>query len=223
LELVQVTDLGHYLKRVREDSVAIVGRMKIPLSQSVPLLPDEFALKSSDQITNRALGTLVTVSVAYGWSRPDAIAWIESEGLDCELSDSESRFVHKGQGVVPVFMTHVESLNALLWSLNIVESLDCRKDCPDDLVRRVPNVKEMESSRSFRSSVCVRPTLELLKCCDLYTCVFHTLSEAFLEQRRYPRKVEPHRVFQRLRALRWLLFDLNWDEARPDWHMASAK
>ena len=69
----------------------------------------------------------------------------------------------------------------------------------------------------------MRPEIEVVEACDLYTCVLHALSEALLEQRSYPKKLPLHRAIQRLCALRWLLFDLGWDEATPDWPIRSAK
>ncbi len=133
------------------------------MSGSLPVLDPPDRDKTEVEVVNRLLCIHVSVACSFGFARKSAEQWIIQEGLSEVLSESESKFIYDSFGYPPKFWDKAEALWALVWALGLIESLDYTKACSNNLVKMLPELKDMESSAAFRAKVKLRRCKKLLK------------------------------------------------------------
>ncbi len=99
--------------------------------------------------------------------------------------------------------TQVEAINALVWTLGIVGTLDAAQYCGDDLAQQLPDLRRGERISGWlkRCQVQVRATDEVLAEWDLYFCLTWGLADANLRRTTVPGRVRQYLYWHRRRAL----------------------
>ena len=101
-----------------------------------------------------------------------------------------------------------------MWLLGLADDLLLLEGCPDDLVRRFPDLKRAESSSRFREAVALQPEQAVLQKLDLIYCTHWAIVEARL-QGCLVRQAFPG-LLERRHALEWAIGAGEWDEVCLD-------
>lgn len=176
------------------------------------------SLRSINDIINRTAALNVAVSVSYGMSPALARRWIADNALDGTLTPMESAVIDGDDGgAVAAMQTQVEAIWAFVWTLSLGERLDPEALCPDDLVRRVPDLKADESLVAWRERTQprLRSASAVMAELDLYYCMTWGLADANLRGERAPGAIDQHAIWQRRRALEYTITQSGWTQ--HDW------
>jgi hypothetical protein len=157
-----------------------------------------------------------TCAVAFGFDAASAWAWILQEQLGDELEPDEESFVRHETGHRESIQWLVEAINALCWASGFVDDLDPIDAPPEDLVKRLPDLKVMESSNGFRSRAALRQSHEVAAKLDLYYCLHWCIADGKLNGRQPPRELDPSRIVMRRHALEWLVCRERWSDVSMD-------
>jgi hypothetical protein len=176
-----------------------------------------YSVRPLDEIVLRLAALDVGVAVSFGMPRDVAQRWVNENGVESALSDQERLLLSGDERVnVDAKQAEVEAIWGLLWVVSLGRSLDPAEYCPDDLVRRVPDLKASESLTSWRARM--TPTLraadEVMAELDLHYCMTWCLAEANLKGQRPPGRIQQSAIWQRRRALE---FVLDSSLAHADW------
>lgn len=197
---------------IRAKSLLQASGFGLPINEALPLLDAECSLKSPKLTMDRCMVLHAIINVAFRWDRKKAQAWLESEGLIDSLTSGEHAFLFHKKGEAEDFRERVEALNALMWALGKVETLDFRFECPDDLVTRLPDLRRLENSSRFRAHYQSRNIDEVAGQSDLYYCLDWASLSLSKKGRHFPGNVSVYWITERRRALDWLLYDRDWSD-----------
>lgn len=201
------------LEAIRDKSLATARKMGFPTNDSLPLLDDIESTKTAGEVVDRLLCIFVAAGISYGFEREKARAWLRSENLFGKLTPFEREFIENDKGSHPVFEFEIEAMWALAWILGLIPRLDFNKECSNRFAEMLPNVRLGESSKAFRATVELRPTLEIVAACDLAYCLHWGIRQAAISTRMdLPGKVPPFVIEERRRALDWFLGNEPWHE-----------
>ena len=176
-----------------------------------------YSVRPLDEIVLRLAALDLSVAVSFGMPRDMAQRWVNDNELESALSAEERLLLLGDERVnVDAKQSEVEAIWGLLWVVSLGRSLDAAEYCPDDLVRRVPDLKASESLTSWRARM--TPTLrtadEVMSELDLHYCMTWCLAEANLTGQPPPGRIQQSAIWQRRRALE---FVLDRGLAHADW------
>jgi hypothetical protein len=188
----------------------------LPDPAHLPLLDGGLRSRSVPEIEDRCLVLTALVAVSFGLDRTAATRWLASENLEAQLSLCEKRFLADLTDQVAAIQDQVECIWALSWCLGLVDEMDPRIACEDELVTMLPDLNCNEDSARFRQAVNSRALAEIIPALDLYYCIHWGVRETLLRKRRLPAAIVPQVVVERRRALEWVLSDEGWAELTLD-------
>ncbi len=202
--------------QIRAESVSIAEKAGILVSATLPLLDAGLRLRDLNDVLDRLLCLAAVAAASYGFSKTQAIAWLQQEEVMQSLTGVELRFLERDEGQPQHFQTQIEGMWALAWALSMVPRLDFWKNCDDDFVAQLPNLKTKESAVGLRDRVRLRPKKEVATACDLAYCLHWAVRQAGIDGRPLPSGLRSYVIVERRRALEWLLSDCPWDEIPLD-------
>jgi len=188
----------------------------LPINPQLPLLDDDFCLHTKDDIIARALCLNCTIHAAYKYPKHKSLEWLDKEGLLNSLTQSEKIFLEGGFGSITDIRIQAEGLWIIVWVLSFIEKIDFMKECTDKLAFLMPNIIKSEDSMDFRNSAKLRTMEEILQELDLSYVLHWAIRQTQLEGKKIPKKLKYHVVYERRRALEWLVSDEEWDEISLD-------
>jgi hypothetical protein len=195
------------MEEVRDRSRKLARRLGYGKPPADVPAPRVRALRSTDEIVERALVLNVVISCAYGLRTDVALEWLGAEGLTERLTDDEREFlvdVSEGLRVQELARRlEVESLFALLWAVSLVDELDFDTGA-GDVTSYVPDVGAGEPGDGLRTEAERRSDDELYEALDLATVLASALGDEDLQLGLSPGNVEPYVVWERRRALAWI-------------------
>lgn len=195
------------MSEVRERSRRLARRLGYGKPPADVPDPPVQALRSTNEIVERALVLNAVISCAYGLRTDVALEWLGAEGLGAQVTDDEHEFlvdVAEGLRVQELARRlEVESLFALLWAVSVVDELDFDRGA-GDVTRYVPDVGAGESGADLRADAERRTDDELYAALDLATVLASALGDEDLQLGLSPGNVEPYVVWERRRALAWI-------------------
>lgn len=203
-------------REIREQSLETARRLGVDVMTALPPLEPWLKMRSVDETAARMLGMLAVAAATYGFPRAKARDWLEREGMLDALTEGEARYIEHEVGDVVRFQLQVEGIWALAWAMSMVDELDFSKDCDDDFVAMLPNLKIAEPSTRFRRKLRARPPKEVIGACDLAYCLHWAVRESELSGKWRAGNLKPYVVIERRRALEWLLSTEDWDYVRMD-------
>jgi hypothetical protein len=200
------------LKQIRTESIQAAKRLGVDVLATLPLLDEGLEMRNAEETTSRILVMNVVAATAYGFDKGKAIAWLNQEALTDSLSEQEKRFVLEGVGQPARFKVQVEGAWALAWAMGITSELNFAKDCDNNFVTMLPNLKQSEPGGDFRKRANTRSLEQVAKACDLAYCLHWAIRQSELTGKPTLRNVKPYVIVERRRALDWLLSKEAWDE-----------
>ncbi len=203
-------------REIRLAAVKSAESLSFNTNPNLPLLDNSLTLRERNSIVNRSLCLNAIVATAYGLDKKLALKWLKSEKLESCLSQSESDFLQGFNTSSQLFKLQTESLYVFAWVLGKLDVLDFSCYCPNSLVDEFPDLISYESSKSFRSSIKVRPLTEVILNCDISYNAHASIVYSEINDKPIQSKVEPYVIWERRRALEWLLGDDDWDYVNMD-------
>lgn len=200
---------------IRRHTLNTLASWGLPGPTHLPLL-DPPSLRPTQTVLDRLFALNVVTSVAFGFSRTAALAWLDQEELTKALSPRESAFLSTGRGPVEDFQAQPETMWALAWAVRWVDALDFWRPCDGDFVHRLPDLKVQEPRRSFEAHALIRPVEHVAEALDLAYCLHWVTVDAALGRRSLPLQNRPAGLLGRRHALEWMLGQDDWDEISLD-------
>ncbi|NUT36175.1 MAG: DUF4272 domain-containing protein [Hamadaea sp.] len=166
-------------------NLAELQRIGLPLPpENFPLVwepGDSVALRPTWEIEARAAVLYVILERCFGMPADAALAWLDANGLNDEVTDFEFDFVKGGVGDHHAFALHLDALAALTWVLGLSRRMDPTGP-PDPQIPLMPDLPGGESFIAWRSRMLPAPREPELVAAvlDLYYC----LDWAFLAAER---------------------------------------
>lgn len=204
------------LKIIRMASWKKIDKMGLPINPNLPELGEVRIERTEKAVVNRLMCMLAVAAASYGFPRNQAIEWINQEGLKSDIEEYEQQFLDTGKGDLNRFKVQIEGMWALAWSLQIIQDLDFEKNCPNNFVAMLPDLKKKEPTMVFRSRAHLREKNEIISICDFAYCLHWVVRHTKLESKKNPLKLQPFVVPERRRALDWLILMENWYEVPLD-------
>lgn len=178
-----------------------------------------YTIRPIDDIIARTVVLNVAIAVSLGMPRDLAQRWISDNGVEAALSPLEATVIGGDKGVdTDATQAQVEAIWAFVWVLSLGENLDPSALCPDDLVRRVPNLPEGESLDRWRERTdpILRSADQVMSELDLHYCMTWGLAEANLRGLPSPGEVGQYTIWQRRRALEFAIAERSWTHGEWD-------
>ncbi|MGB7655141.1 MAG: DUF4272 domain-containing protein [Novosphingobium sp.] len=197
------------LSKIRAASLDSLTGSGRSVPAHLPLL-DQPLPRTTNEAIDRLLCLNAVAAIAHGFPRSDAEGWLRQEQLFAKLDASESRFLKKQSQMTAMFKWQVFGIHILLWALGGLDRMSLDEPCPDDLVRKLPNLKTMDSSAAFRDGLKLRPIAELVALADLAYCMHWGMREANLRKGTTQSQMAELEIVERRRALDWLIQDDDW-------------
>jgi hypothetical protein len=203
---------------VRARNLKIARRLGHPAPPDDLPYPSGDLAPAPDEVIDRALVVNVVLSCAHGLGVDPAVAWLDAHGLAGALTPHEAEYledVADGMRLGGAHRKlHVEALWALLWALSFVDELDFGVGCGERVTPLVPDLfdpSEGLGPARVRAEAELRDADEVRAALDLARCLSWGLGDPELSVGFSPGEVEPYVVWERRRALEWLL-GADWDE-----------
>lgn len=201
---------------LRKASWEKVTKLRLPKNENLPSLGEVKVERTENEIFGRLLCLLPLAATAYGFPRVQAIEWIVQEELKGDLIENELHYLETGEGDTDTYKHQIEAMWALAWALKVTPNLDFKKNCPNNFVAMLPDLKKMESSEAFRSKISLRKDEEIISHCDFVYCLHWAIRQTELEGKKIPLKIPPFVVPERRKALDWIISKDDWYEIPLD-------
>lgn len=209
---------------VRARSIDLMVALGLPEPPAhLPSLVDPshgFTLRPLAEIIARVAALDVVAAVAYGLPVAAGRDWIFANVPNGTLTAQEEAFLN-GAGSTPkeMFQSEIEAIWALSWVVQIADALDPAELCADDLVRRLPDLKQAEALDTWmsRSMPTLRSAEQILSELDFHYCLTWGLAELNLRGAPVPQGIAHGAIWKRRQALEFVV-DLDghgfadWDE-----------
>src|SRR5688572_30228081 len=106
-------------KKIRKNSIQLATALDYQVNENLPLL-DVRLQKEKRHVVTRALILNCIIAVSYGFDKKKALNWLNNEHLMDQLTKDEIIFLDS-RHIHTTFKQKVESLWALVWSLNFFQ------------------------------------------------------------------------------------------------------
>ncbi|WP_034591256.1 DUF4272 domain-containing protein [Hamadaea tsunoensis] len=189
-------------------NLAEIQRLGLPLPpESYPFVwepGDTVALRPTVQIEARAAVLYVILERCFGMPVDHALAWLDANRLNDEVTDFEFDFIKGGVGDQHAFALHLDALAALTWMLGLSRRLDPTAP-PDDHMALMPDLTRSETFEEWRSRILPAPREpELIAAVlDLYYCLDWSFQAAEAQGLSLPGVLDSAAIGQRRWGLEW--------------------
>lgn len=201
-------------EQIRGRTLTTLASMNISVNHHLPTLESTLELRTTQETTSRLLTMHVVSAVAHGFTRAKGIAYLEQENLTHELTEREKLFVFDSIGDVQKFMIQVEAIWALAWATGHIHHIDFTRDCDDNFVNVLPDIRWNEPGADFRARAKLRTIEEIAAVADLAYCLHWAIVNAALSKKKIA--IKPYLVTERRHALEWLIGYESWDDITLD-------
>lgn len=136
-------------------------------------MPEQSEPRSLGQLIGRALVMNAMLNICFLAPVPVIRTWIERNGLENHLSNSERVLLTKSndqlarQELINLYW-HIEALWALMWAGNLIEHLDFTRPVEDYMASLAPNLQVNKNGDMFSKRMRLRPYNELYNMLDLH-------------------------------------------------------
>jgi hypothetical protein len=178
-------------------------------------------IRTADEIARRALVLSSVISVAYGHSREQVLAWLRTERLLPELSPREQDFLatseHSREDHI-AFTWMIERLVPLLWSIQKIPTMPpLTAQCDTEEMKRAI-VWPPASSRLFVENARLRPEDELSEAYEVIYEAHWRVRDAQLRGLPPPDGLNGESIYERHYGFNWVMGYCGqpWDEISTD-------
>lgn len=205
----------------RNRSNAILRGQGVPILASLPVIESEreVILPSQEEVTMRAVATLVVALKGEGLEQNDIDRLVARYDLTKWLSPDEAAFIADPRPSERDRLVHswrYEAANTLLWTLSLVEHLGPPRS-PCDPAALASLLKKYSRSELLAKAK-LRPTAEILDEADLIYRYRWALVDAGDNKRPPPAGLSDDVAMERHQALNWIIYHAEqpWDEITLD-------
>ena len=176
--------------------------------------------RKAEEIARRALVLSAVMSVAFGSPADQIISWLKNEDLWKEITPNELDFLNnpsdKRRKVK--FSWKVETLVALLWSINKVRKLPKLTSQCDTGPLKKAIVWPPEPTAEYISSSKLRSEKEISKEYEKVYQAHWAVRDAGLNNKEIPKKLVPGVVYERHYGFNWIVGygGQSWDDISTD-------
>jgi len=201
---------------IREKSIVIVRNMGLEPNEKLPYLDVSLELRTKDEVVFRALCLNGLLAASCGFNKSKTIEWLKRENIYEYLSLKEKLFFESDIGDVSVIKSQVEGLWMLVWALSFFNKMDFGNICGGNLVYMLPKLNIMENYVGFYKAAKLRSHIEVLEALDISYLLHSALIQAELDGVKTPDRIKYYVIYERRRALEWLVSNEDWDEVNLD-------
>ncbi len=172
-----------------------------------------YSIRPIGDLVARTAALNVVVALSHGMPLELAGEWVSENDMRTALSNSEVAAIDGQEaGSVAEMRTQVEAIWAFVWVLSLGDQLDPNTLCPDDLVRRVPDLLTGESIEGWRKRTGPRQRSadEVMRELDLHYGMTWGLADANLRRLPPPGRIDQYAIWQRRRALEFAIAERDW-------------
>jgi hypothetical protein len=204
-------------KIVKARSEKIIRKVGGDICDWLPFL-DRATLRPREQVVGRALVMNALINIHFQAPTKVIDAWIQHHNLQKHLCESERKVLkskNPSEQQSTNLFWYLESLWALMWVGNLIESLPFDQHVEDRLASMCPNLQENEGIEKFSSKIKLRSDDETFEMLDLYYRLHWWTRDAQLNGRKAG-KVSLDIIMERRKALEWCMDEsVDWDNV-PD-------
>lgn len=204
---------------LRDSSKSVVESLGYLFNESLPALGDVQVQHGESEVVGRILCLYVCIACSFGFSKEQAVSWLERESLMGFLTDYETEFLNgQSESYKTVIQWQVEALWALTWGCGYHDELDFGASCPDSFIGIFPDLKTGQASDDFVSRCSIRSGEDIAAMLDLNYCLHWAVRNSGLTGKAQSAngKVEPRVIEERRRALEWMVSNDDWDDVSLD-------
>jgi len=201
------------LRMIRQRSLFMTRRLGYPTDVTLPLFVDRGVLRDKDEVVDRMLALDAIVACASGMPPEIASDWVVEVGVSSALSPSERRVLEgRGDQVPADLIDRMEGLWALGWASSLFRALDFSRICGPELAMIFGELDDVRDVRALRKRCRMRRYEEIVAACDLARCLQRGLDIAARKRMSQPGKILPNVLYERRKALEWLVGEVAWDD-----------
>jgi Domain of unknown function (DUF4272) len=180
----------------------------------LPIL-DDSNIRPLEEIKGRISIMNAVINIAFEAPTHEIKNWIIKQKLTKYLSESEQLIIHKPNDHLNNFeinsmMWYLESLWALMWVVEMIETLDAKDPVGDNMAQLLPNLEQEEDNQKINQVSKLRTELEITTMLDYYYrlhwyCVDNRINGV-------KSKLTEGVIYERRKALEWVYNrDSQWD------------
>lgn len=200
--------------QIKDENTHLIKTKGYRVNEWLPILeaPDTRALEDI-----RGRMSVMNALINISFEAPVKIIkdWISQSGLDTHLSEWEKAVLEKADEdlsnlEINTLRWYLEGLWALMWAMGMIDTLDEKEWCGDEMAALLPDLQEGENNKKIDALSNLRPETELYTMLDYYYrlhwyCVDERIkgNEALINEGL---------VYERRKALEWLMNkEADWD------------
>lgn len=202
-------------------SMARLKKEGVPTIDHLPVIEDstEAKRRTTEEIAKRAIAICMAAVKAEGIEQETVDSLVKRYGAEKFLSPEEASFIKNANPSQPdriKFSWRYEGYWVLLWALGYVETLD-RPEKICDVAKAVKFLQERDTEKFIKDAK-LRSLGEILDEADLIYRYNWAVTDARVNQKKAPAKLEGGVVQERHYVLNWLVgyMDQEWDEISTD-------
>jgi hypothetical protein len=184
------------------------------INEWLPVLDDP-KIRSLEDIKGRISIMNAVINIAFEAPTHETKKWIIKHKLTKYLSESEQLIIDKPNDHLNNFELnsitwYLESLWALMWVVQMIETLDVQVPVSDNMAKLLPDLEQEEGNEKIENIECLRPELEIYTMLDYYYRLHWYVTDSRINGVKI--KLTEGVVYERRKALEWVLNrDCDWD------------
>jgi Domain of unknown function (DUF4272) len=184
------------------------------INEWLPVLDDP-KIRSLEDIKGRISIMNAVINIAFEAPTHEIKKWIIKHKLTKYLSESEQLIIDKPNDHLNNFELnsitwYLESLWALMWVVQMIETLDVQVPVSDNMAKLLPDLEQEEGNEKIENIECLRPELEIYTMLDYYYRLHWYVTDSRINGVKI--KLTEGVVYERRKALEWVLNrDCDWD------------
>lgn len=204
-------ELKHEIKSKNDQLISEKGYR---FNNFLPILETP-ALRTLTEIKGRISVLNALINLAFEAPTFLIKNWIESHNLSQHLSESEIEVLNAEnedltQLQINTLLWNLESLWALMWLTELIDTLEAEEFVGDSMAELLPNLQQNEGNEKIENIEKIRPELEIYTTLDYY----YRLHWYCVDERINGREAQLNEgvIYERRKALEWAFNRENdWD------------
>jgi Domain of unknown function (DUF4272) len=204
---------------IKANNEKIILQQGYRVNEWLPVLDDP-KMRSLEEIKGRVSVMNAVINIAFEAPTHEIKNWIIKYKLTKHIAESEQLIIDKPNDHLNNFelnsiMWYLESLWALMWVVEIIDSLEANQNVGDNMVELLPNLEEQEDNSKIDKVQSLRSELEIYRMLDYYYrlhwyCVDNRINGVKI-------KLTEGVIYERRKALEWVFNkEYQWDNVQMD-------
>jgi Domain of unknown function (DUF4272) len=184
------------------------------INEWLPIL-DDSKIRSLEEIKGRISIMNAVINIAFEAPTHEIKNWIIKHKLTKYLSESEQLIIDKPNDHLNNFelnsvMWYLESLWALMWVVEMIDTLDAKVPVGDNMAQLLPDLENEEDNSKVDEATGLRSELEIYTMLDYYYRLHWYVTDSRINGVKI--KLTDGVIYERRKALEWVFNrDCDWD------------